>query len=322
MTTPNDVSAVADETEPARLSALSFGLALAVTLAIFFFLNPFWEELDVVEVDQNIWWSYAPIPLLVLVLLAVEKKLARSAWFLETLKLVLVKFAITYLVGNIWWTLVDAPEARLEREPVATVAAPKASFSPHAAPPPTSLAGVARTTLEGVLRDAAGAPVADAFVFVAAGLEDIEFAPPASAALLAHESEGYAPVRSICQVHQSLRLRSAPDLLHTAELRDARGKALMNVPAVAGAERELMFARERGILSVQCRVHGHDERPAQLAVFAHPFATLTDAEGRFRLADVPDSASALGAWADETRRVELALGPREALPTSLELRLP
>ena len=320
--TASTAPAAPDDDEPARLSALSFSLALAVTLAIFFFLNPFWEALDVVEVDQNVWWSYAPIPLLVLVLLRFERKLSGASWFLETLKLTFVKFAVTYLVGNIWWTLVDTPEARVEPPATVVASAPADAFAPHEAPTPSSLVGVPLRDLAGRVLDAAGRGVPGAFVYVSAGLDDLVFAPDAAPLELVHGAEGWEPELAVLQAHRELRVVSAADALHTVELRDARGKALLNVPAVAGQERALMFSRGRGLLSAQCRVHGHDERPSHLLVLAHPFATRTDAEGRFLLRQVPLAATELATWTPAAGAVTRALDPDETPRLGWELRLP
>ena len=100
-----------ESAEPAvpQLSWRAFGLALAITLAIFFLLHPLWRPLDMAQMDRNILWSYAPIPLLVLALLALERKLRWSSWMLETLRLTLVKFAITFLFANTMWAFVGPP---------------------------------------------------------------------------------------------------------------------------------------------------------------------------------------------------------------------
>ena len=100
-----------ESAEPAvpQLSWRSFGLALAITLAIFFLLHPLWRPLDMAQMDRNILWSYAPIPLLVLALLALERKLRWSSWMLETLRLTLVKFVITFLIANLVWAFTGPP---------------------------------------------------------------------------------------------------------------------------------------------------------------------------------------------------------------------
>ena len=55
---------------PPSLSWASMALALALTLAVFTLLNPIWLEQEVGAWDENVWWSYTPIPLLVALLLS------------------------------------------------------------------------------------------------------------------------------------------------------------------------------------------------------------------------------------------------------------
>jgi hypothetical protein len=106
---PRDTGRKVSERSIPRLSGWSFGFALAVTLAIFSGLHPLWEPLSMDDMDRNIWWSYVPIPALTLGLLALERKLRWSSWVLETVKLTLVKFVITFLAANLVWTVTGPP---------------------------------------------------------------------------------------------------------------------------------------------------------------------------------------------------------------------
>lgn len=51
---------------------------------------------------------------------------------------------------------------------------------------------------------------------------------------------------------------------------------------------------ETGIIKVRCNVHPWEE--ATLLVFDHPFAAVTDAQGRFSLSDVPPGKYTLKWW--------------------------
>ncbi|MCB9897988.1 MAG: hypothetical protein H6825_08295 [Planctomycetes bacterium] len=302
-----------DDGQPPALSLPAFALVLGVVLAVFFLLNPLWERPDIEAVDSNIWMSYAPIPLLVALALAVEHKLRRASWFLETLKVTLAKFGVTYLVANLVWFVDGPPPAKPETLDLAPVGA-FASEAPDGttAPRATAIDPAQTGRVAGEVRDAHGEPVPDALVWISSGLKRFVFDAPDGPALLHHDGDGYAPRLVVVRTRQDFVLRSAPDALHTAELVDGAGRLVGNVPALAGGEHHMTFARELGLVSVRCRVGPHAEDPVHLLVIAHPFATRSDARGAFAFDGVPAGELELSAWT-ETRGAlarPVALAPR------------
>jgi hypothetical protein len=61
----------------------------------------------------------------------------------------------------------------------------------------------------------------------------------------------------------------------------------------AGHSREVKFDRP-GIVRVFCDIHSHMN--AFILVFSHPFFTLTDKDGRYRLDNVPPGTYNVIAW--------------------------
>ena len=65
-----------------------------------------------------------------------------------------------------------------------------------------------------------------------------------------------------------------------------------------------------GVVRVFCEIHSH--MSAFILVFAHRFFATTDAEGRYRIDDVPSGTYTLAAWNDgevrETRPVRVSEG--------------
>jgi hypothetical protein len=323
-------STVASEPALPQLSWRSFLLALAVVLAIFFGLHPLWEPLDMAAMDANILWSYVPIPLLVLGLLAWEHKLRWASFLMETVRLTLVKFVITFLFANILWALTGPPPAGAAPDGGPAVAGQAGRFEVREPPPATPIDPADTGRLEGLVVDAAGLPVEGAFVLVAAGLEGLVFAPRSGGVELAHDGTGLQPRRAIVQVFETLVLRGAPGAFHTVCAIDvASGRQLFNVPLVSEAESTFMFHRPQGRVSLTCSVHGHNDQAAQLEVVAHPFAAWTAADGRFAFEGVPaadglrDGAlrlEARSAWGD-VAELELTLHPGDGL-AGLRLQLP
>ncbi|GJM23073.1 MAG: hypothetical protein DHS20C15_29880 [Planctomycetota bacterium] len=327
MTTQNADSTDATGSPP-TLSWLSFSAALVAVLAIFFFMNPIWEARTTDEVDQNIWFSYVPIPLLVWGLLAWERKLSWPAWFLETTKLTLVKFGITYVVAGSLWSFGGAPTKPIEPRTEAPVGVTEDLFVLQPPPAASELDPDTLGSLELRVLRADGGPVEGALVYVSEGLERLRFDVSPEAYELRHEGESFAPGPHLVSAFRELALIGDARDLHTAEFRDASGKALLNRSLIAGGERRLMFPHEYGVLSLHCRVHDATEPSVALAVFAHPFVGLTDADGRVQFDGVPsgplklmtqdlEADEASVAPLPEPRAIELSAGDVLAVDLTL-----
>lgn len=321
------------ESRAPHLSRWSFAIALGISLAIFFLLHPLWKPLDMAAMDRNIIWSYAAIPLLALGLLAFERKLRWSTWLLETLRLLCVKFAITFLFANLLWTILPPPgpaaSAGAESEGASgpatsgdadaagtpTGAAPASTpqpastgrFDVRPAPAATPIDASRTGRLAGVVVDAAGAPRAGALVAVTGGLERLVFAPRPEGVVVTHDELGLQPAAAVLLTYEPLVLRSTTAGLHTIRALDARGRQLFNTPVVEGAERTLMFDRALGRVTLGCTVHDGSEPGAVLAIVDNPFAMWTGDDGRFRLEGVPEGQLELTAWAPTGESVETSL---------------
>jgi len=76
-----------------------------------------------------------------------------------------------------------------------------------------------------------------------------------------------------------------------------------------GQSKSVRFDRP-GIVRVFCDIHAH--MSAYILVFAHPYFSATDAEMRYRIADVPPGNYSLSVWTDgetrETRAIRVLAG--------------
>jgi hypothetical protein len=277
---------------------LYFGiLALSVVVFLFAF-GPFWD--DPWNLAAPIGYSYLTIPALVLVGLAYTRRLSFVGFFLDTLEIVLIKFALTYTIATIAWATAGREPERQKPRPAAP-ASDTAPASGPALPPPSEIDPGETGRLSGVVRDEAGAPVSGALVYVAAGLERFSFRAPPSPLVLSADGGGVAPPLSALEIGQPLRARSGDGRLHTLHAAEASGATAFNIPAVEGGERVLTAAY--GEVTLRCTVHP-EEPAAYLVVLSHPFSALTGPDGRFSFAGVPSGALTLAAR-DQRRRAEV-----------------
>ena len=320
----------ATETSLPQLSWRSFLLALAITLAIFFLLNPIWRRPDIGQVDRNIGWSYAPIPLLVLGLLALERKLRWSSWVMETLRLTLVKFAITFLFANTLWAVVGPPApAAVKSEggamgaaPVAAPAPDSASAGSRATPAPTPIDPARTGRIEGVVTDDQGAPQAGVLVAVTGGLEGFVFARRADGVELHHDGESLQPPAVVVQAGEPLVLYGASDALHTAAATDGKGREVLHVPLVPGSRHAVTLERALGPVTLRCKVDGRQEHATALAIVDNPFAAWTGGDGRFSFGGVPAGDLELTVWGPAGRKLQVPVRLQVGGAELLALKVP
>lgn len=275
----------AQEAPLLRLSRLQFWSFFAFALTIFLFsTGPVWRHAWRIDVlDVAIFYSYAPLPLLVALGLLYKKRLTLKAFFLDTLELTLLKYSVTFGLSLVFWGLASPPPA----VPLHVPQPPPQQA--ESAPAPTPIAAAQKGALHGRVLGSKGAPAAGALVYVSAGLEAYVF-PPGDAALdLTHDGTGIVPRLSAAQRGQPILVRSTDGHLHTF-VAVSKGRTMLNVPLLrAGDKTRVSFPEAYGVMNVRCSVHQRaaSEQASTLVVLAHPFFTFTAADGSFHLDGVP-----------------------------------
>ena len=299
-----------------RLRAIQRWPMLALLVLIFLFAGeaPVWR--NPFRIDRAIWLSYAPIPLLVAGCLGWDRRLSVLTLFLNTLEVALTKFALTYTIAIPLWALFFAePPPPVAPSPVPTVVSAAVE-----APEPTPWPANKRARIHGSVRDASGALVANALVFVSSGLDGIEFARPAVPLVLDVSAEGGLGGIMVARKWQPLLARSADAALHTLFVHGGSERR-RSIPLLPDGTASSLYAHELdGVVSLRCSVH---RVGTTLVVLHHPFATRTDAGGAYELARVPSVpvvVTALGTGgeyrADETVHLVAGASP------SVQLVLP
>ncbi len=281
----------ADRTiDDVRLTAWQRWPMLVVLVTIFLVGGkaPVWE--NPFDIDRAIWLSYAPIPILVAGGLAWKSRLSVLTLFLNTLEIVLTKFALTYCIAIPLWAL--SPRS-LEKPIEPSTVPPSVTVAPVQAPAPTPWPDDRRLTLRGTVRDTSGATVGGAFVYVSSGLEQLEFTRPAEPATIALGGDDFEAPLFPVRRWQPLAGRSSDGRLHTF-LIETDDQLARNVPLLPSGEPSSLKVHDlNGIFPVRCTVH---RRRAHLAVLHHPHFGYGDERGRITLEGVPAIPVTLTAW--------------------------
>jgi hypothetical protein len=270
-----------------RLPPVQRWVMLAVLVTVFLTAGerPVWQ--DPFDIDRAIWFSYAPIPLLVLGGLFISQRLSLLTWVLNTGEIITAKFVITYLIAIPLWatTAYQPPPAAWGPPTPAAVATP---------PPVTPWPDASRTILRGRVVDAVtGDPLPDALVYVASGLEDIVFERPAEPVVLDVGEHGFAETITVAQRWQPLVGSSRDGQLHPLRFtRDHEVLLMTSVLAEASAS-PIPTTGLGGLMKVTCVLHGES---AQIAVFHHAHHTRSEPDGSFVIERVPDVPVTLAAW--------------------------
>lgn len=299
------------QTVPRAVSLSRRAKLIVLALVVAQFLvgaGPVWRR--PFDWDTSILWSYATIPVLVAAALAWQRKLRWKAWFLDTVEITAVKFAVTATFLIAWLV---SWQVQGGKRPPPQVPPAAAAGEPRPARPPDTRPRAPRTA------SLSGSATPGALVFVSRGVEGYSFEPPASPQALAHDGRGFVPPALGVQVGQALRLRSADGRLHTLLAKKVGGTWVRNVPITGGGETQVTFDEPVGAVALECKVHGAGEAVGVLAILDHPLWAVADAGGKFALEGVPPGEGELTAVAPgaapvtagyravEGQRVEVAL---------------
>lgn len=151
--------------------------------------------------------------------------------------------------------------------------------------------------IAGIVRAAGTNPVAQAIVYLNAGNGHT----PASNLVLRVHDGILEPHVHVAARGGSLVLRNEDATLHVVRLERLNGT---NAPSVlwtqampyAGFQREFLLSGFRETTLLRIAGGNGENITGYVAVLPHPWATLTDAEGRFALRDVPVGPQRVFVW--------------------------
>lgn len=157
--------------------------------------------------------------------------------------------------------------------------------------------------------------IENVIVFVSDGLGDRSFDPPPQPVVMEQKGCMYEPHVIAMQAHQTLEVKNDDQTTHNIHPQPVNNRE-WNKAQTPGVPIEETFAREEIAIPVKCNVHPWMH--SYIAVFKHPYFTLSSKDGSFDLKSLPPGTYTLEAWherlgtatqkvtvgANETKQVE------------------
>jgi plastocyanin len=141
--------------------------------------------------------------------------------------------------------------------------------------------------------------LANAFVFIE-GLPRVS-GQSLEAPVLDQVGCRYTPhVVGVC-VGQPLRIRTSDDTMHNVHFSPQRNES-RNFGMTQPGDEKIVTFREPEFIRAKCDVHPW--MTAYVGVFENPFFAITDAQGRFDIADLPSGKYKLVTWHERYGRLE------------------
>jgi hypothetical protein len=308
---------------PELLSGRELALIVLIVLPIFFFENgPIWAH--PFAIDAGVYWSYAPIPALVALLLWRRRILGWASFAIGCIGALGLKYFVTLTIATLLWATSSPPE-----HPVAAAPAPSEGqlAAPKARPEPSRIDPATTGRIDGRVSGPDGAPAAGALVYVRRGLEPLTFAPPIEGVVITSDGRRFLPELAVVHADQPVVLRSEDGRLHTFRGTTARGGFVFNFPILAHtSSASISLSKAAGVVLLACTVHPGQEH-GRIVVLGHPFVSRTANDGTFALEGVPAGTLEIAAlageaasWAEAT--AEISLAPGQSAKRELRLSLP
>lgn len=283
-------------------------LAVVLVIALGLFARgagPVWR--DPWNIDAAVYLSYLAIPPLVAGLALATRRFSWPRLAVDSIGVAATKFAITYVAAVILWAFAGDPP-----RDAPTVAAPGVDASPAPTPRPPAEATVG--DLVGTVTGPDHVPRPDVLVWLELDPRGAVWAPGPPVALTMGTG-GLSPRAAAVTTWQRLEVASTDGRLHTLVGAGSDGPAIFNVAVPAGGRGGAMLTEPLGAVPVRCGVHA-SEPSGTLVVLPHPFATRSDAEGRFALHRVPEGPASV-----RVERLSVPVTVVAGRPTEVPVRI-
>jgi plastocyanin len=151
-----------------------------------------------------------------------------------------------------------------------------------------------------------GQTMGNVFVYVKSGLTQTKFAPPAEAAVIDQQGCNYIPHVMGVMAGQKLKILNPDGTLHNVHAMSKVNAEFNLAMPKFRTEVEKIFDKPEFMFAMKCDVHPW--MLAWVAVMPHPYFTVTKADGKFEIKDLPPGNYEIEAWHEK-------LGPKTAKVT-------
>ncbi|MBV8476748.1 MAG: carboxypeptidase regulatory-like domain-containing protein [Acidobacteria bacterium] len=160
----------------------------------------------------------------------------------------------------------------------------------------------------------AGGTLENVIVFVAQGMAERPYDVPQAAALMQQKGCMYEPHVLAMRAGQTLRVVNADKTTHNIHPMPANNRE-WNKAQLPGQPIEEKFSREEIAIPVKCNIHPWMH--SYIAVFKHPYFTVTGKDGSFALSHLPPGEYTIEAWHEKlgtmTQQVKIAPGENKKI---------
>jgi plastocyanin len=144
---------------------------------------------------------------------------------------------------------------------------------------------------------------------------------PEKPPVLDQKSCEYHPYAQIIPVNTTLEIINSDDVLHNVKTKGGT-KTSFNIAQPKFKRKLTVEFKNPEIVQVECNVHGWMN--AIIVVEDNPYDALTDANGSFKITDVPPGKYTLKVWhsklGEQTK--EVTVGPKEEVKVAFEMKAP
>lgn len=120
------------------------------------------------------------------------------------------------------------------------------------------------------------------------------YKPPTLTLVLDNVKCQFEPPAAVITVGSTIETRNSDEVYHTTNLKGTKGVTTENIPLVSKGTSSKTIVRGAELIGVSCDKHGWMQ--ALIRVDPHPFHAVTDADGKFSIADVPAGTYKLRFW--------------------------
>jgi plastocyanin len=157
-----------------------------------------------------------------------------------------------------------------------------------------------------------GKALANVVVYVKEGLGDRSFSAPGTPATIDQKGCTYEPHVLALMSGQTLQVRNDDQTTHNIHPVPKDNREWNKSQAPGAPPIEESFARPEICIPVKCNVHPWMK--AYIAVFKHPYYSVTAKDGQFNLKDLPPGTYTIEAWHEKlgTSSQQVTIGPKES----------